>query len=213
DRVFLVSFDSHVRLIRAAVDPGEAAVRAVEEGLGEIEPEGSTALYDSVGFSLLRFLAGAAHDAAAGGGTETPPRPERRALVVITDGADMGSHIEPKRAVELAVEHGIPVYVVAIPRLDVGRGRAGSQLLSQGAAGADLRLLTDPTGGRVLRAGRGGGLERAFAQIAAELRHQLVLTFATDTDPERIAPRGIEVSLPGREALEVRAVVPLDRIR
>jgi VWFA-related protein len=202
DRAFLVDFDTHVRLVSPLSPPGEAAKDTLRTGLDSIRPEGLTALYDSVAFSMLQFQ----------------DVPGRRALVLITDGADYGSHSDPERSVELGRKLGIPVYVVSLQQPERGLGRSGgSRAIRQGAATADLHLLADPTGGRVLRTGRGGGpgsgLDRAFGQVAAELRSQYLLTFYTPTDLEDLDPDALRLELPGHPKAEIRALLPLDRVR
>ncbi|MEM1204718.1 MAG: VWA domain-containing protein, partial [Acidobacteriota bacterium] len=163
DRAFVVDFDSGVRLVH----PLDGDVAALAASLDRVRPDGLTALYDSVAFSMLRLV----------------DVPGRRALVLLTDGFDHGSHTDPKRAVELGAKLGVPVYVVAMPS---GGGRQG--LGGASAAVQELKLLTDPTGGRLIRAG-GGGLGRAFGQIAAELRNQYVLFYYTDRPLEDLDGR------------------------
>ena len=75
-----------------------------------------------------------------------------------------------------------------------------------------LKLITDPTGGRLLRAGSAGGLERAFAQINAELRHQYVLTYYTDSPPTPGAPPRVELDVPGHKGLKAKVVFGADQI-
>jgi len=181
DRAFLVDFDEQLRLAHGLTgDLGE-----LYEALDALEPEGGTALYDSILFSLLQFEA----------------QPGRRALVVLTDGYDSRSTTDERHAVEFGRKLGVPVYVVALP----SGGGPGDVAVHA------LKLVTDPTGGRLLRVGSAGGLERAFAQIAAELRHQYVLTCYTDELPGD-GRRKITVRLKDRKDVEVRAVFAWDQM-
>ena len=189
DRSFLVDFDSRLSLVRPLTDDlGELFV-----GMGEITPEGGTALYDSILFSLLQFT----------------DEPGRRALVVLTDGVDAGSTSNPKRAVEFGRKLGVPVYIVALP--GPGRTATGGNL-ARSYSVQELKLLTDPTGGRLVRAGSAEGIARAFAQINTELRHQVVLTYYTDRLPDPNARQGVTVRIKGRKDVEVRAVLALDQV-
>jgi hypothetical protein len=156
--------------------------------------QGMTAIYDSVLFSLLQFR----------------NTPGRRALVVLTDGFETSSKANPQRAVEFGRKLGVPVYVLALPAPG-GGGRGGFG----GAASPlqELKLLTEPTGGRMLRIGSGGGLGRAFAQIGAELRHQYILTYYTNEPPTGTGKKEVRILVPGHKNAEVRAILALDQIQ
>lgn len=184
DRAFLVDFNTELSLVQPLTDDGQK----LQAGLQEIRPEGGTALYDAVLFSLMQYA----------------DEPGRRALVVLTDGFDIHSQANPKRTVEMGRRLGVPVYIIAMP--------SAGGAASSGPGVQELKLLTEPTGGRLLRLGSGGGLERAFRHINLELRHQYVLTYyAEDLPADR---RGaVKVTVPGRKDLEVRAVIPLDQVQ
>ncbi len=183
DRAFVVDFNTELQLRQALTGDRQKLF----DSLAEIVPDGGTALYDAVLFSLMQFT----------------DQPGRRALVVLTDGFDVNSLANPKRTVEMGRRLGVPVYVIAIP----SPGGGGSP----GPGVQELKLLTEPTGGRLLRLGAGGGLQRAFRQINVELRHQYVLTYYAERRPGEGSK--IKVTLPGRKNLEVRAVVPLDQVQ
>ncbi len=174
DRGFLVNFDDEVHLSQ----PVTADVPSLVESLEALRPEGNTALFDSILFSLLQF------DHQAG----------RRGLVVITDGVDSQSLTDPKRTIEVAKQLGVPVYVI---NLESRRGGFGE---TQG-----LHLLTDPSGGRLFRAANLDTARRALGQIERELRHQYVLTYYSDLDPDGAPPK-IEVKVPGRKKVRVKAI-------
>jgi len=201
DEGFLIDFDTHIRLVQERTGDGAALIAALDE----IEPEGGTALYDSVIYSLLQF----------------ERQQGRRGLVVLTDGFDINSQADPKRAVEFAQKLGVPIYVVALemdsmqaaPHLSMGS--VSPQAASQGLYGAaiqTLHLLTDPTGGRLIRARTLSQVERALAQINAEMRNQYVLTYYTDTPPEPGKPPQVTVAVDGMRGLKARTVLGADRI-
>ncbi|MCP4656896.1 MAG: VWA domain-containing protein [bacterium] len=184
DRAFLVDFDLQLRLLR----PLTHELGELTAALDAIRPEGGTALYDSMAFSLLQFDA----------------QPGRRALVVLTDGIDSGSTTSDRTIVEVARKLGVPVYVVALPVAD-----RQAQLGAMPVVHA-LKLVADPTGGRLLRLGP-AGVDRAFAQINAELRHQYVLGYYTDELPDEKGQK-ITVRVKGRKNVEVRAVFAWDQL-
>ena len=190
DQVFLTSFADHVRL-EAELTPDPTRI---DQAMAAMQPDGITALYDSIVFSMLQF----------------GDRPGRRALVVISDGADHGSHTEPSQGVEFGRLLGIPVYVVAI-QADGGASSFGQ--MKREAPIHALKLLTDPTGGRLLRTNRRGGLQRSFKQIGDELRSQYLLTFYTDRPLDDDLLSRIEIQVPGRKKVDVRAVLAWDQVR
>lgn len=192
DRALLVDFNDRLRLAHELTDDADALTAS----LAEVVPDGGTALYDSLLFSLLQL-------------TDVPGR---RAVVVMTDGADFGSQSKPASVVELGRKLGIPIYIVELP--SGGGGQAAA--LARGGVGAvgavaDLRLLAEPTGGRVFRVAAGGGLGRALGQINQELRNQYVLTYYTEKLPDD--PRkSVDVRIRGQKGIRVRTTLPLDQV-
>ncbi len=208
DRAFLVDFDTQLRLEQ----PLTADLRKIADSLDGIEPEGGTALYDSILYSLLQF----------------EDEPGRRALVVLTDGYDYGSISKPRRSVEFARLLGVPVYIVVldhdgagsgVPRAGVGRsgvprsGVPGSRMaLPPPSPVPDLKLLTEPTGGRLIRISSASAIARAFAHIDAELRTQYVLTYYSDRVPGEDQLDAVEVRVPGQKGVKVRTMWALDQV-
>lgn len=245
DRGFLIDFDAGLRLAQpltgdrmaleqalAALEPDERRFRLTVEvpggsvipvgrgadagGRDVLRPPDGTAIYDAMLYSLLQYHG----------------EPGRRALVVVTDGVDSGSLVEPDRVVAVAHRLGVPIYIVALaPTRDEsadGFGRGSGTGVRRGAtapgAGIDagrwqrsrddglgvLKQIADGTGGRLLRTRGGRSLGRAFDQIAIELRSHYVLTYYADEIPEE-GIRSIDVRVEGRPELDVRAVLPLDQ--
>ncbi len=199
DEGFLVDFDWHIKLAEART----ADKVALEAALEEIEPEGGTALYDSVLYSLLQF------DRQQG----------RRGLVVLTDGFDSDSKSDPRRSVEFARRLGVPVYIVALELepppgtgLQVPPGAMPPPQPLKKAELAQLRLLTDPSGGRLIRVRSHDQMRQALALINAEMRNQYVLTYYTDTPPEPGKPPAVSVTVEGMKDLQVRTVLGADQI-
>lgn len=196
DKAFLVDFDAQLRLLQGVTGDKDALYRALDR----LQPQGGTALYDSILFSLLQYQG----------------EPGRRALIVITDGYDSASQADPQRAIELGRRLGVPVYVIAMRSPDEGSGwqprrqgfgQGGGGFADQSTARNQLRLITDPTGGRLFQVGSIEQVENAFAQIQDELRNQYVLTYYSErASEEPLAPVvGVE-----RKGVEVRTAIPLD---
>ena len=194
DEGFLVDFDTHLRLVQARTGDRQLLLAALDE----LEPEGGTALYDSILFSLLQF------DRQQG----------RRGLVVLTDGQDIDSQADPRRAVEFGQKLGVPVYILA---LDSQGGRVPSRgittsISDPAAALQELHLVTDPTGGRLYRVGNPEQISRAFELINAELRNQYVLTYYTDTPPDPGRPPKVRIEAPGFKGLKAKVVFGTDQV-
>jgi Ca-activated chloride channel family protein len=151
DRTFLVDVDTRPRLAHAATgEPAELALSFEGLAVG-----GDTALYDSIALGLL----------------ELRNVPGRRALVVLTDGRDVGSQLDLGRCRRLAGGAGIPVYVLSLGGLAEGRTRPDRSLR--------LRAFADETGGRLYPVVSFEDLDRAYEEIESDLRSQYVLGVAT----------------------------------
>lgn len=191
DRAFLVDFDDTVRLVQ----PLTSDRPLLSKRLDRLIPMGGTALNDGLLFSLLQY------------GSE----PGRRALVVITDGADQHSRSSPEQSSEFAERLGLPIYFI---ELDNSRaGNSGAAALRRNRE--RLRRIAEETGGRLFHLELHGDtrwwaepIEQVFEQIEEDLRHQHVLTYYTDqprgapVEPEiRVTRRGLTlrsaVRLPG----------------
>jgi VWFA-related protein len=96
----------------------------------------------------------------------------RKAMIILTDGDDVGSKLRLKDAIEAAQRADTIVYVLLIT--DPGSGFASNY--------GDMNKLSEQTGGRIISVNREGKLDKAFAEIAAELRSQYLLGF-TPTNP------------------------------
>ena len=165
-------------------------MRSLFSALDDTKPEGGTALYDSILFSLLQF----------------ERQPGRRGLVVITDGMDTQSLTDPGRTVEFGQKLGVPIYIIALtPR---GLSRSGRSLLSSPSHA--LHILTDPTGGRLYHPPNQDLVLRALAQIKNELRSQYVLTYYTEVPATRELPE-IKVRV-ARKGARVKATWGVDQI-
>ncbi|MEM7581937.1 MAG: VWA domain-containing protein [Acidobacteriota bacterium] len=176
DRAFLVDFALRPRLLH----PTTADLPRLLVELTELKAEGKTAMYDAIVFSMLQFE-------RQGG---------RKALVVLTDGDDIDSRFGPKYCVDLAYKTGVPVYVIGLS-LDSYQRRFSKK---------DLRRVTEGTGGRLYFVESFEELDRAYAQINAELRSQYSLSFYVDGDLEDAERRDIEVRV-NRSGLTARTVI------
>ncbi len=192
DRAFLVDFDHTVRLIQPLTGNGPL----LSERLDYLIPMGGTALNDGLLFSLLQYRG----------------EPGRRALIVITDGADEHSRSRPEQSSEFAERLGLPIYFI-----ELDNSRAGDP----GAAAIRrnrerLQRIAEATGGRLFHLELHGDtrwwaepIEQVFRQIEEDLRHQHVLTYYTNQPPGKPVEPEIRVT---RRGLRLRSAVPLPGI-
>ncbi len=127
-------------------------------------PNGTTALHDAVSWLPELTLAAASL---------------KRAAVLISDGVDNASRIEPPEARERVKQAELPVYVLALAE---GRPEPSSKSPTELEGMAkDLNELAFATGGRFFWITSKGAVDRASAAIFADLRQQYVLGFSTDS--------------------------------
>ena len=184
DQAFLVDFDSTLRL----VEPLTGSKPTLARGLERLFPQGTTALYDAILFSLLQY-----GDA-----------PGRRALVVVTDGFDFGSTADPTRAIDFGKRLGVPVYVVAMRSVGFGPTTMEDANLRN-----SMRLITGPTGGRLFQIESVDQMANVFDHIEEELRRQYVLTYYSERPFGAAVEPDVRVT---RRGLKVRSALPLEAI-
>ena len=174
DQAALFSFDTGLDYVHPFTSDFSTLLGSMEK----VErPYGQTSLYDAIA-ATAKMVA-----ADADGKTTLM---QRRAVVVLTDGADTKSRLTPAQVTAIASEIDIPVYVVAVM----------STIDDPRAVGAEedgpLRNLAHWTGGDLFWSSTPAHSSISARRIVDELRHQYVLAFEA-------SPR------PGWHPLEVRA--------
>ena len=183
DEAFVISFDVDIDLLqdftnsvsrlRKALNSAKINTGGVGCSGGPIGPQGpipcrstgprGTALYDAV------YLA--SHD-------EFSHEVGRKAMILLTDGEDVGSRLKIKDAIETAQKADTICYVLLI----ADRGFYG---LGGYGGDAAMRKLASETGGRVIEVGnKFEKLKQAFDQISQELRSQYNVGY-TPTNTQR----------------------------
>lgn len=191
DRAALLTFDDDLRLRM----PWTGDVSRLALGAAGLEADGGTRLHDALVWALGAF----AFDEPGTPGQS----PARRALVVLSDGADVSSDTPFEQALEDAVEAGVAVYPILLPS---GR-RSGRHAGAHSGGGALVRLARE-SGGRAFSADDVEGLDRIYDRIEEELRSQYLLVYASPLPADgRSGGRFREVEVEVlREGLEARAV-------
>jgi Ca-activated chloride channel family protein len=126
-------------------------------GLDRIGAFGTTSLYDAVA-GTTGIVAGKSDN--------------RRAVVVLTDGADTNSVYTPEQVSRIASTIDVPVYVFALG--DVQRDNAGNPA-------GPLRELARETGGDVIVANTPTLVAAGIKRLVEELRHQYLISFRANS--------------------------------
>lgn len=189
DEAFVISFDVNVDLLHDYTNEASALRRAMDDarinsggavggapGLGggpfptSQNPKG-TLLYDAV------YLG--AHE-------KLSKEVGRKAMILLTDGADQGSQMNLKDAVEAAQKADSIIYVLLI----ADRGFYGGGYYGEG----DMKKMCEETGGRMIEVGnKFEKLKEAFDQIASELRSQYSIGYTPTNNARDGSFRKIEI--------------------
>lgn len=172
DRISLLPFD--VRASTAVEFTSE--VDEIAFALTGLRAEGGTALFDSLVFALHTFGA----------------RRGRKALLLLSDGADESSRFDFESALEVAQRAGVPIYAIGI--------REAQKYASR----RNLKRLAAETGGRAFFIDRLDDLAAVYRTIEHELRSQYLLTYQSTNDRPPSEFREIKVT--SGKAAEVRTL-------
>jgi VWFA-related protein len=179
DTAFLVSFGSQVTLVKNFTSSAGELSQALD-GLRGDEPGPRVSLDDSArGTLLYDALYWAAHD-------KLSDRPGRKVVIVITDGVDQGSRITRTQVVEAAQRADTVIYGIYSADSSYPYLRGGDVM---------LRLLTDPTGGRLFRVRNNDTqtLGSIFGHIEQEMRSQYLLSYTLSESVPNGTFRSVEV--------------------
>lgn len=154
DEVFVETFNDHVKL---AVDFTDQFQEAQNLAVFQT-PRGRTSLLDAV-YLALRHIQKAGN--------------RRRALLLITDGADNASRYTAREVTDLARESDVAIYAIGT----FEPPGEGPEDLIDTAARNLLQELTSLSGGRLFPVNHAGDLPLCAGKIAAELHNQYVLGY------------------------------------
>jgi VWFA-related protein len=182
DRISLIQFDDRVILLQ----DWTSSLLLLRRALRRIVPGMFTRFHDAM---LL-----ASRD-------QSPRQNARHAIIVLTDGIDSGRGTTFEVALRAALQSQTTVYVVSNTQIERARKQEELTTLLSGSDSAvrfnqlrieDVRLglaalsdsernleqLTAATGGRLYRPTTFNDLERTYAEVADELRHQYTLYYS-----------------------------------
>lgn len=152
DDVALFAFDTRLLLLQDFTSDLDKARARLDETIGW----GSTSLFDSI---------------AGTAGIVSKRTANRRAVVVLTDGADTASEYSPTEVSAIASSVDVPVYVLALSPQPPAEDTAAT------ARNATLINLARWTGGDLLDASSPLAMNKAIGRLVEELRHQYVIAF------------------------------------
>jgi Ca-activated chloride channel family protein len=155
DRLAVYAFADEVRQLQD-FGPGR---REVADALWDTVADGYTKMYDCV-------------DAAVAALANRPE--QRRAIVLLSDGADTGSRSSRDAVLNRALAAGITFYTIDLKPSGTGRALSGQDRM---IALATLRTLAEKSAGRFFPLTGGTDLDEAFGEIVDELGHQYTLGY------------------------------------
>jgi Ca-activated chloride channel homolog len=163
DDAALLSFDTRLLKLRDFTGRFEN----IRTGLGELGAFGSTSLYDAI----------------AGASAIVAQRARnRRAVIVLTDGADTASTYTPEEVAWIASTIDVPVYVFAVAQTTSAetelKEKDKEKLQVQSNPLADLARST---GGDYFVAGSPALAVNGIIRLVEELRHQYLIAFEPST--------------------------------
>ncbi len=165
DEAAVYTFDTHLD----ERSPFTVGLRALPDALSSLVPFGATSLHDAIALTARRV-------------GEREGR--RRAVVVMTDGADNASHLKPEDVSAIASAIDVPVYIFGIvPSIDNPSAESSTHSVESIAFAGPLADLATWTGGHVFVASTPGQRSVAARQIVDELRHQYVIAFESSGKP------------------------------
>ncbi|MDT5262703.1 MAG: hypothetical protein QOC61_1707 [Acidobacteriota bacterium] len=190
DRIAIVSFRDDVQLVSNFT----ADRHVLTERIKDIQAGGATALYDALGYSLVDLL--------------KPLRGERTGIVVLSDGDDNRSFLTFPSIIDAVYETGAIIYPLYVPSglipesgstdttatLDPVRTRF-LELTSR--ADAEGRRLAEVSGGTYYAITRLEQLQRAYDDVAAQLRTAYTITYESDAGARTDARVRVKVARDG----------------
>lgn len=177
DSVAILNFDTKINLVQDFSNS-----QYVDDMVFNLKAQGMTVLNDAI-YEAAKMLS---------------KREEvRRAIVVLSDGADTFSRHSADKALQAALAANAVIYTV-----DMSSANANSRERMMGQAA--LRSFAERSGGRFIKTPGGVALQGAFKDIVSELGNQYTLTFFVPEELQDGKWYSIEVKVK-REGVKVRA--------
>jgi VWFA-related protein len=183
DAAFLMSFDAQTKLLMDR----SSSTEAIKAGLEKLE-ENSPRLRRRGGIGRPRGTL--LYDAVYRASQENLRKePGRKAIVLITDGMDVGSRLKIDDAIDAAQKADTIVYSIYYADSKIH----GSVDWNNGPGRAALKEISEQTGGRFFRVDKAHPLKKIFDQIQEEMRSQYSLAFVSSDERRDGMYRRLEV--------------------
>jgi Ca-activated chloride channel family protein len=180
DEAFIMAFDAFPRVVQDLTSDR----RLLREAIQQLQPAGATSL----------------NMAVVDASDVLSERPERRALVVLSDGFDTVQTVSERQAVDYAQRQDVRLYTIGIFEMIAAQPGFGRGFDNVNRGEVTLRSFADSTGGDSVILASLGELIDAYEKIAAELRSQYAMAYQSSDPPQPGEWREIEVKADGGEA-------------
>ncbi len=168
DRAMLVQFDNRVLLLKPLTNSPDALHLSLLSLSSRASTIPGTLLNDAV-YAIAKD-----HMAKETG---------RKAMVILTDGGDIGSRKSLADAIEQAQRGDVQIYSILYSMGNGPGGPASNSPTARQDSGRELlNKLSDSTGGRVFTVSPNLGLRKIFAEISQDLRLQYELGYTPPAD-------------------------------
>jgi VWFA-related protein len=179
DKGFVIEFREQPKMVQDLTGDSADLQRAARMP----QARGATALFDSIVLGLYQFrtLQG------------------RKALVVVTDGADNHSHVDYETLLRYARSAGAPIYFIAV----------GIRITDFGIR-KQINEISRESGGEVFHLGSAAKIAEVTRRIEEELRTQYIVAFRTDSQKPDGEYRAVSVAIakPGITARTIKGYIP-----
>ena len=194
DSAAILTFQDDVDLVQGLTSRLETLNRAFDEiqysrrfGAGSSRRQ-ATALYDAVYITADEVLSRDSNRSALSDDNVT-----RKAVILLTDGADNASSRKLEEAIDRAWRSGVVIYAIGI----------GDRFRFEGVREDVLRRMSEETGGRAYFPHGPDDLLDDFRQIESELRSQYLVAYSPSNPSHDGRFRRIEVRLAARPDVRV----------
>jgi len=176
DMAFLISFGSEAELLQDSTN----SVRMLKAGLDNLRENSAVGGFNpgpvpTIGKQRGTILYDAVYLAA---NEKLKSEVGRKAIVLITDGVDMGSRQTLRDAIDAA--HKADAIIYSIQYMDPSAYGYGG--FGFGGGDGDLKKMSEETGGRLFRVDRKHTLDEVFRDIQEEMRTQYAIGYVPPED-------------------------------
>ncbi len=178
DLALVMNFDRSVSLVQDFTSD----LRRLSKGIQSVSVGGGTSVHDAIYLACDEKLK-----------RETG----RKAIVLISDGADTTSRLKIKDSIEAAQRADVIVYAIS--------NRGGGRFFGGGGDDGTLKRYAEATGGRAFFPSKPEDFKKAFDAIQEELRHQYVISYSSSNTQKDGGYRAIRITVPNQKTLKVRA--------